>query len=119
MFRVAIVDGHEATRSLVRLWLEREYEIWDYANAEQLLAELSQKNFHLLLLDLKIRAGDGSELLRTIRTMPGRPRPVAIALTASAFNSDRTQAIAIGFDDLITKPIDAAKLHGTIQKYLR
>ena len=119
MFRVAIIDDHEDTRSLLRLWLEREYEISDYSNVGQLLADLSEKNFHLLLLDLKLRTVDGSEVLKTIKTMPGRPRPVIIALTASAFNSDRERALAAGFDDFITKPIDAAKLQGTIQKYLR
>jgi len=119
MFRVAIVDGHEDTRSLLRLWLEREYEISDYSNAAQLLADLSKKNFHLLLLDMKLRTADGSELLKTIKTMPARPRPITIALTSSAFSSDRNRAIALGFDDFITKPVDAAKLQGTIEKYLR
>jgi two-component system, cell cycle response regulator DivK len=119
MFRVAIADHHDDTRSLLRLWLEREYEISDYSNADQLIADLLKKHFHLLLVDLKLRTADGSELLKTIRTLPGRPRPVTIALTASAFNSDRERAIALGFDDLLTKPIDKVKLQGTIQKYLR
>jgi len=119
MFRVAILDDHDETRSLLRLWLEREYDVSDYSRAEQLLPELSQKNFHLLLVDLRLRTANGSEVLKAIRNMPGRPRPVIIALRASAFNADRERAIAIGFDDFIIKPIDVMKLQNTIRKYLQ
>jgi CheY-like chemotaxis protein len=119
MFRVAILDDHDETRSLLRLWLEGQYDISDYSHPEQLLADLSTKNFHLLLIDLKLRTGRGSDVLRIIKTMPARPRPVVIALMSSAFHSDREQAITSGFDDFVVKPIDAEKLQATIQKYLR
>jgi CheY-like chemotaxis protein len=119
MFRVAILDDHDETRSLLRLWLEGQYDISDYSHPEQLLADLSTKNFHLLLIDLKLRTGRGSDVLRIIKTMPARPRPVVIALMSSAFRSDREQAITSGFDDFVVKPIDAEKLQATIQKYLR
>src|SRR5262245_45095638 len=119
MFRVAIADHHDDTRSLLRLWLERDYEIFDYSNVDHLLTDLSKKNFHLLMLDLKLRTADGSDILNTIKTLPGRPRPVTIALTASAFNSDHERAMALGFDDLLTKPVDELKLQETLQKYLR
>ena len=119
MFRVAILDDHDDTRLLLRLWLEGEYDISDYSHPEHLLADLSAKNFHLLLIDLKLRSASGSEVLKTMKTMPARPRPVVIALMSSAFHSDRERAITIGFDDFIVKPIDAEKLQATIRKYLR
>jgi len=119
MFRIAIFDHHDDTRSLLRLWLEQEYEISDYSHAEQLLADLAQKSFHLLLIELSLRRADGSEVLETMKMMRGPARPVVIALTASAFRSDRERAIHIGCDDFVVKPVDAHKLRATIQKYLR
>src|SRR5689334_9265570 len=119
MFRVAILDDHDDTRSLVRLWLEGKYDISDYSHPEDLLAALRMKNFYLLLIALKLRSADGTEVLNRMKTMPARPRPVLIALTGSAFSSDHKGAIKIGFDDFIVKPLDAEKLHATIHKYLR
>jgi CheY-like chemotaxis protein len=119
MFRVGILDGHDDTRSLLRLWLEGKYDISDYSRAEELLADLSKQNFHLLLVDLKVRTADGSEVLSSVKTIPGPLRPVAIAMTASAFKADRERAIKNGFNDLLIKPIDALRLQTTIQKYLR
>jgi CheY-like chemotaxis protein len=119
MFRVAILDDHDDTRSLLRLWLEGKYDISDYSHPEDLLADLPKKNFHLLLIALKLRSADGTEVLNRMKTMPARPRPVLVALTGSAFSSDHQGAIKIGFDDFIVKPLDAEKLHATIHKYLR
>ena len=119
MFRVAILDDHDDTRSLLRLWLEGKYDISDYSDPEDLLADLPKKNFHLLLIALKLRSADGAEVLNRMKTMPARPRPVLVALTGSAFSSDHKGAIKIGFDDFIVKPLDAEKLHATIHKYLR
>jgi two-component system, cell cycle response regulator DivK len=119
MFRVGILDAHEDTRSLLRLWLEGKYDITDYSRAEELLADLPKQNFHLLLLDLKLKMADGSEVMSSMKTMPGPLRPVAIAMTASAFKADRERAIKNGFNDLLVKPLDALRLQATIQKYLR
>jgi CheY-like chemotaxis protein len=119
MFRVAILDDRDDTRSLLRLWLEGKYDISDYSYPENLLADLPKKNFHLLLIAMKLRSADGTEVLNRMKTMPARPRPVLVALTGSAFSSDHKGSIKIVFDDFIVKPLDAEKLHATIHKYLR
>ncbi len=118
MFRIAILDDHDDTRSLLRLWLEDKYEVSDYAAPEPLIADLSARDFHLLLLDLRLPMTDGFEVVQAIRKIPSRPRPAIIALTASAFNAEKERAREVGFDDVLTKPIDLERLNGTIRKYL-
>jgi CheY-like chemotaxis protein len=118
MFRVGIVDEHEDTRSLLRLWLEDKYEVSDYPTAEELISDIRRKDFHLLLLGLKLRNSEGTDIVEAIRKLSNRPRPVLIALTASAFASDRERARGLGFDDYMVKPIDLERLRNTMAKYL-
>nr|WP_323374468.1 response regulator [Nostoc commune] len=67
---------------------------------------------NLLLTDIGMPEVDGYMLMRQIRAMSpelGGKIP-AIALTAYASEFDYQQAIAAGFEQHITKPVEPAKL---------
>jgi signal transduction histidine kinase/ActR/RegA family two-component response regulator len=70
----------------------------------------------LVLMDIKMPDMDGYEATRRIREFrPGLP---IIAQSAYSTNTDKLKALASGFDDYITKPIDKEALYSLIAKYL-
>jgi signal transduction histidine kinase/CheY-like chemotaxis protein len=70
----------------------------------------------LVLMDIKMPDMDGYEATKRIKEFrPGLP---IIAQSAYSSNTDRLNALAAGFDDYITKPIDKAALYSLIEKYL-
>jgi CheY-like chemotaxis protein len=62
----------------------------------------------VILIDLRLPDMDGCELGRRLRDEPFQPR--LIAATAYGELADRDRAAAAGFQALLLKPLDAAKL---------
>ena len=73
--------------------------------------------FDLVLMDMQMPGVDGYQATAQLRAA-GVQTPI-IALTAHARDSDRTACLAIGCSDFLSKPLDPAKLVGTIHKHLR
>ena len=65
-------------------------------------------------------AMDGFEATMQIRKLPNRIRaniPI-IALTANAIPENRERAAAVGMDGFLVKPINTARLLGSLAKFL-
>ena len=60
----------------------------------------------LVLIDMQLPDFDGFEVLRRLRTQPGGETLRCIALSANALPEDIARALAAGFADYWTKPID-------------
>jgi CheY-like chemotaxis protein len=65
-------------------------------------------------LDIGLPGIDGYELVQQLRKMPGLEKIVIVALTGYGTDEDRRRALAVGFDEHLTKPI---KLH-TLQRLI-
>lgn len=64
---------------------------------------------------------NGFELIAHIRANEAEAVPAdipVIALTADAFDDTRTKAVALGFNDFITKPIQAIDLYRKIARLM-
>lgn len=72
----------------------------------------------LVLLDIQLPLLDGYEVLRRIRGNSRFARLPVVALTAFAMREDCEKALALGFDEYVTKPIDAASLRLRIRSIL-
>jgi CheY-like chemotaxis protein len=69
--------------------------------------------YNLVLMDLHMPGSDGLEATRRIRAAEStsrHPRTPIIALTANAFEEDRSACIAAGMDDFLPKPLDRERL---------
>jgi CheY-like chemotaxis protein len=64
----------------------------------------------VLLIDMQLPDFDGMEVLRRLKAMPTLTAVRVIALSANAMPDDVTAALAAGFDDYWTKPIDMKKV---------
>ncbi|MDB4985088.1 MAG: rpfC [Myxococcaceae bacterium] len=111
--RVLVVDDQEDTRDLIATVLEdagaRVSQAHSVATAMQALLN---GDVHVVLSDIGMPGQDGYALIQQLRAdgslrLQGLP---AVALTAHARPEDRQKALAAGFQDYITKPIDADRL---------
>ncbi len=111
--KVLLVDDERDTRELIAFILEQSGAVvTQVASAVEVLKVLPDFQPNLLLSDIGMPEVDGYMLMRQIRDLPpelGGKIP-AIALTAYAAEIDYQQAIAAGFQQHITKPVEPGKL---------
>jgi DNA-binding response OmpR family regulator len=84
------------------------------------LASLQQDRADVILLDLMLPDGDGLDIFRRIRALPGDAgQAPVIMLTAKGDPTDRVVGLEIGADDYIPKPFEPRELLARIRVVLR
>jgi CheY-like chemotaxis protein len=73
---------------------------------------------HLIWMDIRMPVMNGSEATRIIKAQPGGSETTIIALTATAFEEDRLQALSDGFDGFVRKPAREKYIVGMLVKKL-
>lgn len=88
-------------------------------NASKALSALEGASFDLLLLDIRMPDMDGTELAREIRRREpdGRRIPI-VALTANVAGEARTDCLAAGMDEFLTKPVDPPALNELLKRFI-
>ena len=76
--------------------------------------------YDMIFFDHMMPGKDGIETLHEMRSQQTNPnlKTPSVCLTANAISGAREQYIAEGFDDYLSKPIDAEKLESMLIKYL-
>jgi two-component system cell cycle response regulator DivK len=117
--KVLVVDDNPISRELIHEVLENsDLTVVEAENGEEALNMIVLERPDIVLLDIQLPVFDGYEVLRRVRSDPKLDKLPVIALTAYAMQQDREKAFAAGFDDYVTKPIDAAVLRVRVRKIL-
>ena len=108
--RVAVVDDEADARNLVRRVLEdRRAIVTTYESAAAAFDALTAANRpDVLVSDIGMPTEDGYSMIGRLRNA-GVTIP-AIALTAYARSEDRNRALAAGFNNHLSKPVEASEL---------
>ncbi|WP_331001061.1 response regulator [Nostoc commune] len=119
--RILLVDDDADTRDLIAFILEQSGAIvTSVSRATEALQVFRQTKFDLLISDIGMSDMDGYMLIQQIRTMPtelgGKVR--AIALSAYAGEINQHQALAAGFQQHISKPVEPEKLLKAIMTFV-
>lgn len=121
MGRILIVDDNAMNLAVAQGLLKQTRLQIDVAGSgEECLELIKRKTYHLICLDHMMPVMDGVETLHAIRALEGNPSadiPV-IALTANAVAGAREFYLNEGFQDYLTKPIDADKFENMLIEYL-
>lgn len=119
--RVLVVDDDADAREFLIAILEQYGAMATAtASATEALECLQQMNYDLLLSDIGMPGENGYSLMRRIRALPsaqGGQIP-AVAVTASAREEDRIEALSAGFQMHISKPIEPRQLLKVIVRLL-
>ena len=121
MGRILIVDDNAMNLAVAQGLLKAtRLQIDVAASGEECLDLIQRKTYHLICMDHMMPGMDGVQTLHEIRAMEGNPSrdiPV-IALTANAVAGARELYLKEGFQDYLTKPIDADKFENMLIQYL-
>ncbi len=111
---ILIVDDEESVRdSLYNWFIDDGYQVECAENAKKALSLLQEKEFDIVLADIKMPGMDGMEMHRRIKTLAREP--VVIIMTAFASVDTAVQALKEGAFDYVTKPFDPDDLSHLIR----
>jgi CheY-like chemotaxis protein len=118
---VLVVDDDPETQGFMRVLLGGRYDVRVASSGEEMRRQLAAAAgaVRLVLMDLSLKGGeDGLELTRALRKEEGWKKLPVVAVTAHAFATDRTKALAAGCDAYVEKPIDNERLLSLIQRLM-
>ena len=121
--RILLVEDNPTNRKLIEVLLGRRgYLVHSVENGKEALDSVMEgEQADLVLMDCQMPVMSGFEATERIRKWEeerGRGHLPIVALTAGAFEEDRTHCLASGMDDFVTKPVDFKVLPAVIAKWL-
>ncbi|KAF3889742.1 MULTISPECIES: PAS domain-containing hybrid sensor histidine kinase/response regulator [Nostocales] len=118
-YRILVVDDIDESRLLlVKLLEPLGFQVYQAVNGSDALALWSTWEPHLIWMDMRMPVMNGYEVTRQIKATNKGPSTVIIALTASAFEEERSQILSAGCDDFVRKPFQEAVLFDIMARHL-
>lgn len=119
--KILIVDDNEMNLKVACGFLKSTYaQITTAGGGPEGLDILEREKFDLVLLDSFMPIIDGTQILKKVRANKKNinyATPI-IVLTADALSGSKEKYISIGFNDYLSKPVDASSLKGILLTYL-
>lgn len=113
--RILIVDDNtDFSKSLKDRLITQNHDVMTVANGEDAIKALMEKAPDLLLLDLQLPKVSGMDVLK--RAKLEWPELPIVVISALNIVSKAVQAMKVGANDFITKPLDIAHLDIAIKK---
>jgi len=113
--RVLIVEDNADARDMLRTLLElKGHVVEEAADGPEALAKLQAFQPEVALVDVGLPGMDGYALARAAREQPGAHALRLIAVTGYGQAQDRERALAAGFHQHVTKPVDPIALEKLI-----
>jgi sigma-B regulation protein RsbU (phosphoserine phosphatase) len=105
--KLLVVDDNEMNRDMLSRRLSRKgYNVDTAPDGHVALEMIDQQSFDLILLDIMMPGINGMEVLRTVRqTRSASDLPIIMA-TAKSESEDVVEALKLGANDYVTKPLD-------------
>jgi DNA-binding response OmpR family regulator len=111
--KILLVEDHEDTlRLMARLLRHLGYTVETAACLSDARSCAEKNQFQLMISDLALPDGNGTELMRELREKQGIK---GIALTGFDSVDDVDHALQSGFHSHLTKPVDLEKLEAAIR----
>jgi PAS domain S-box-containing protein len=118
-YRILAVDDREESRLLlVRMLSSLGFTVRQAENGVEALEIWSSWEPHLIWMDMRMPVMDGYEATKQIKAHLKGQATVIIALTASAFDEERSVILSAGCDDFVAKPFREQVILEKMAKYL-
>ena len=114
---VLVVDDEKNTREGLGRALRRDYDVVLAESAAAALKALDERPADVMLSDVRMPGEDGLALLRQVREK--HPATVCILLTAYGTVETAVEAMKLGAQNFLTKPVNLDQLDLVLERALR
>ena len=108
-----VEDTEDVAEAIQASFLRRGDAIDCVYSVEAARETLAVNDYEVVILDVNLPDGEGTEILRTLRRQR-KPTPV-LMLTARMAVEDRVGALDLGADDYLVKPFDLRELQARVR----
>jgi PAS domain S-box-containing protein len=114
---ILIIDDDESTRrSLSLIFGKKGYDIETVETGHEALEKVKEKNFNLVLVDIKLPDMEGIDLIVPLKEI--NPDMAVIMVTAFASMETVMRALNLGASAYITKPLNMEEVFVTVRENL-
>jgi DNA-binding response OmpR family regulator len=118
MVKLLIVDDESDICEFLRdFFEERNYEVFTALTGDAALSLVEEKDPAIVLLDIKMPGANGIDILRTIKQR--HPHVKTIMVTAVETEEAIREALSLGADSYITKPLSLEYLESEVEEKIR
>jgi DNA-binding NtrC family response regulator len=104
--KILIVDDNESLARGLKIFLTEEGHSPEVAfSVAEGKHKIEEMEFDLVITDLKLPDGDGIEIIKKTRDLPVSPFPDVILMTAFGSIETAVEAMKLGANDYLTKPV--------------
>jgi two-component system chemotaxis response regulator CheY/putative two-component system response regulator len=115
--RILVVDDDPINRKLiVKILSKKDFESIEAGNGVEAFSVLTNNDIDIILLDVVMPVMNGIEFLKEIKTKPKYMNLPIIILTTD--DGKKVEALSLGANDVIIKPVSPVTLLETIEKYI-
>jgi CheY-like chemotaxis protein len=115
MKKLLVVDDESDICEFLKAFFEeREFEVWTANSGEEAIQEVKKIKPQLVLLDVHMPGMDGMNVLRQIKQ--NYPAIKVIMVTALETREKIEEAMRLGADNYITKPLSLEYLEKDVQE---
>ena len=117
---VLVAEDNQINQKVAVRMLERlGYRADVAANGLEAIEALSRIRYAVVLMDVQMPEMDGYEATAEIRRREESERHTPIiAMTANAMQGDREQALEVGMDDYVPKPVKPEELEAVLERWV-
>jgi len=114
--RILVAEDNPINQKLIQRILNKlGYEPDIVQNGIEVLQNMEEKMYDVVLMDIQMPEIDGLEATAAIRARPW-PQPFIIAMTANAMSEDKEICLRAGMDEYIAKPMKLQELVDMLKK---
>jgi CheY-like chemotaxis protein len=119
LYRILIAEDRDSNRQLLmKMLAPLGFDVHGVKNGAECVAEWESWEPHLIWMDMRMPVMDGYEATRRIKASVKGQATVIIALTASAFETDRQLILTEGCDDFVRKPFVEEEILEKLEQHL-
>lgn len=117
---ILVIDDEINILELIKFNLElNNYKVFTSLNGKDGINKITNKEIHLIILDLMMPEVDGIQVCKFVRGNEKYKNIPIIMLTAKGTETDKIYGLEIGADDYLTKPFSVKELNARVKALLR
>ncbi|HLU68440.1 MAG TPA: response regulator [Kofleriaceae bacterium] len=117
--QILLVEDNPITRKMVRFALESQgFGVIEAPDGAAALGAFRDNPIALVLQDIVLPDIDGFELVQALRALPGGADVPILAVSGLMSKLEEARVSAVGFDDVIAKPVEPSRLLQIVRAHL-